>query len=197
MYKVYDLSMPLDRKTPVFPGDPEPEFSTTKVTIGMHLGTHIDAPYHMIPKGKKLSDFPTRTFVGSATVIDVRGQKQINPDLKAVRKNDIVFLLTGHSDKARSKDYFTKYPVLTPAAAKEVIRRKVKIIGIDSFTPDSPPYEIHKMLLKHDILIVENLVGLAPLAGRRFQCVIAPLNLQNTDAAPCRIFGILDIKIGK
>ena len=63
----------------------------------------------------------------------------------------------------------------------------VKIIGLDSFTPDKEPFETHKLLFTKNICIVENLVNLKQLVGKKFECTILPLKLANADGAPCRV----------
>ena len=98
---ILDLTMPIDEKTPNFPGDPiikikrhnvkEHGIGKTFLEIHTHISTHIDAPSHMIENGKTLSDFPINKFIGEAIVIDVRGQKNIEPKLSNVHEGDIVF----------------------------------------------------------------------------------------------------------
>ena len=63
---------------------------------------------------------------------------------------------------------------------------------MDSFTPDNEPYDVHKIFLKNDVLIVENLIDLNKLSGKRFQCFIMPMKITNADGAPCRIIAISD-----
>ena len=199
--KVIDLTMPIDEKTPNFPGDPilkikrhnvkEHTFGKTFLEIQTHISTHIDAPSHMIEDGKTLSDFPINKFVGDAIVIDVRGQENIEPNLSDVKEGDIVFFLTSHSDKAYEPDYFENNPVITEKTAQKLIEKRISIVGLDSFTPDNEPYNVHKIFLKNDVLIVENLIDLNKLSGKRFQCFIMPMKITNADGAPCRVIGIL------
>lgn len=199
---IIDLTMPIDEKTPVFPGDPKQEikkFATIKkngwnekrLTFNSHFSTHIDAPFHMIEDGKKLTDFPIETFIGDAIVIEARNKVKIEPDLSKVRKNDIVFFFTGHTDKAYTDEFFKNNPVISIRTSQELIKKKIKIVGLDSYSPDNEPFEVHKLLFKHDILIVENLVNLGKLNGKRFKCFILPLKIKNADGAPCRVIGIL------
>lgn len=200
---IIDLTMPIDNKTPNWPGDPEiiiKQASTVeKDGIGKktlqfhsHFSTHIDAPSHMIVKGKTLSDYSIDKFVGECIVLDVRGQKEIETDLSIVKENDIVFFFTGHSDKAYDPHYFKNNPVITEKTANELVKKKIKIVGLDSSTPDNEPYTLHKLFFKHDILIVENLVNLRNLAGKRFQCYILPLKIKDGDGAPCRVIGVTE-----
>lgn len=198
---ILDLTMPIDKRTPNFPGDPilkikrhtvkEHTYGKTFLEIHSHVGTHIDAPSHMIDGGKTMSDFPIDKFIGEAIVVDLRGRKSIEADLSLVKKGDIVFFLTSHSRKAYDGDYFEDNPVISEKTALELVKKGISIVGLDSFTPDNEPYAIHKIFLKKDILIVENLINLETLANKRFQCFIMPLKISGADGAPCRVAGVL------
>ncbi|MBI2419797.1 MAG: cyclase family protein, partial [Ignavibacteriales bacterium] len=64
------------------------------------MGTHIDAPAHMISGGKKLSEIPLEQLCGKAILIDARGEDKIDSSLlnqKAYGK--IVLVLTNWSQK--------------------------------------------------------------------------------------------------
>ena len=81
--KYIDLTHTFTASMPTYPGDPIPElkqiadfhnqgYTDWQVTTGMHVGTHIDAPLHMIPGGKRLSEMPIETFFGRGCLIDAR-----------------------------------------------------------------------------------------------------------------------------
>ena len=197
---LYDLTMPLSPKTPVFPGDPPLTIEGCdgsasdggiirhlKLSIITHTGTHIDAPFHMLKDGKTLDEFPLETFMGEVVIIDVRGQKILKPDLSNVHEGDAVFLCTDFSSDIERKDYFTNYPILTAEEAREFVAKKVRIVGFDAPSPDRDPYETHRLLLAHDILILENLVNLVPLCGKRVRYTALPLKIHKADGAPCRV----------
>ena len=195
---VYDLTLPINDRTPVFPGDPAAEivpfytiekdhWNIKKLTFPSHFGTHIDAPYHMFENGKKLTDFPMEKFTGEGTVIDVRGQKEIVDNLEKVHQGDIVFFYTQHIDNVYAKNFFSNNPVISVKTAQLLVKKKVKIVGIDSFSPDNEPFEVHRLLLSHEILIIENLVNLNKLIDKRFECYALPLKLENADGTPCRV----------
>ena len=184
--KIIDLTVKIDEKLPVYPGDPKPELkkiSTTeshgwnseKLVMSSHAGTHMDAPFHMIEKGKKLDEFPVDHFCGEGIVLD------INNDLSKIRENDIVLFCTGNAEAA----FLDKSTVL------KLIEKKVKIVGIDSPSPDAPPFDIHKMLFQNNILIVENLTNLEKLKGKRCTFFILPLKI-NASGAPCRAIAVLE-----
>ena len=199
--KVFDLSMDVDENTPVFPGDQKQEltqkafiekdgWNEKRLSFNSHFSTHIDAPLHMIDGGKSLSDFPVEYLTGEAICIDVHGQKTIESALEGVKANDIVFFYTGKTEQPL-ENLYEDYPVLSRQTAEKLVETKVKIVGLDSWGPDGEPFSIHKILLGRNILIVENLVNLAPLAGKRFECFILPLKIRGGDGAPCRVIARL------
>ena len=87
---IIDLTMNIDKNTPVYPGDtPFSEENTgiferdgynlTTLHMSNHFGTHIDAPLHMLDNGKRLDNYKTEDFIGLATLIDCR-EKSITED---------------------------------------------------------------------------------------------------------------------
>jgi kynurenine formamidase len=189
--EIIDLTMMINEDIPVFAGKPKPEikqvsnikengYSERKITITSHCSTHVDVPTHMIEGGKTLTDMPLERFIGEAIVVDA--QKSNSPDLSTVREGDIVFFYCGQREDAQ----------ISRESAEELISKNIKAVGIDSFSPDNEPFEIHKMFLGKEILIVENLVNLEKLLGRRFGCYILPLKIQDSDGAPCRVIAIVE-----
>ena len=85
--KVIDLTRPLVSGMPVFPGDPpvtiervrthdEDGFEVSRICMGSHSGTHLDAPRHFFPEGATLDEFPAGRFVGRGVIVDLR---QVQP----------------------------------------------------------------------------------------------------------------------
>jgi arylformamidase len=81
--KVVDLTRPLISGMPVFPGDPpvaiervrthdEDGFEVSRICLGSHSGTHLDAPRHFFPEGATLDEFPVGRFVGRGVIVDLR-----------------------------------------------------------------------------------------------------------------------------
>ena len=193
-----DLTLPINKNSPVLPGYPAvkiTQFATLRkngwnekqLVLTSHCSTHIDAPNHMLETGKTLSDYPIESFMGEAVIIDVLGQSEIKADVSEVNKNDIVFFFTGHNNHLHEKDYFKNNPVISQKTVLELIKKEIRILGIDSFSPDNEPYLIHKLLFEHDIRIVENLTHLDKINRKRFYCYIFPLNIKDADGAPCRV----------
>jgi len=182
--RIFDLTMEIDERAVAFPGEPAPEikqiatiardgWNEKRITINSHVSTHIDAPFHMLENGKKLDDFPLEQFLGKVVIID---GNDFDSQLSLVKGGDIVFI---HSDKEISE-----------RQAEMLIEKGIKLIGVDSCSPDSEPFNVHRLFFRHDILIVENLTNLERLVEKRLECIILPLKIKDADGAPCRVIAI-------
>jgi arylformamidase len=201
--RIVDLTMTVGPRTPVLQYDPKPEFkqcafaekdgwNSHTLYFHTHLGTHVDAPWHMLPDGKRISDYAIDRFVGEAVLVDVRGQKELDADLKDVEAGDIIVLWTGQTKFIGSPEYFNASPPVTMNLAKKIAEKKAGLVAIDAYSVDPPPSTIHKYFLSRDILIVENLINLDQIKKNRFKVVILPLKLDNLDGAPCRAIAQID-----
>jgi len=196
-----DLSHPIETGMPVYPGDPGTELKRIKqfamdgysdylLSTNMHAGTHIDGPMHLTERVSYMSDFPLDCFIGEGCLLDVSGEKVIGykPAYEdALELNQIVILYTGHSDNYGKPHYFTEYPEMTMDFAKLLVRKKVKMIGLDTPSPDYEPYDIHRYLLQHNIFIIENLTNVDRLLGSKaFEIIALPLRMK-ADSSSARV----------
>lgn len=215
--KYIDLTLPVSTSIPVFPGDPAASIkpylthekdgcSVTQFNFPSHWATHIDAPYHMLPNGKKLDQFPVEKFIGQGVVIDAQGKKKIHSDILkdiVIEKGSILLVYTGYSSqlsvvssqkknsiqntkykipdtKSFAQQYFQNSPYLTQDFAQVMVERRVKIVGMDFPNPDqfdSHDFPVHKLLLGHDILIIENLTNLQTVVNKRFTVYALPMKV--------------------
>lgn len=201
--QIIDLTMTIDDNTLLFPGNgrvkikqlatvEEEGCSEKELIMQSHCSTHIDAPAHMLSNGKTLDSYPMEKFVGKGIVIDVRGQIEIKANLNQVTEGEVVLFFTGWCSNANTKEYFSNNPVLSRETAEELVEKKVKLVGIDSFTTDNLPCEIHKLFFRHDILIVENLMNLDKILGKKFRFYVMPLKIKGSDGAPCRVIAEME-----
>lgn len=195
-----DLTHTLKKDMPVFPGDKplklkeiatfkKDGYSEFQICCGMHVGTHLDAPYHMLKDGRKLSQYPVDHFFGPGIMLDARGKKIIDSTVlngKKLEKGRIALIYTGFEGKYGKREYYENYPEIDLNLAKIIAKSKVKIIGLDCPSPDRHPYEIHKILLGKNILIIENLTNLEKLLGKNFNIIALPAKFE-TEAAPVRV----------
>lgn len=197
--QLIDLSVPISESMPVYPGDPatkiEPAgkiekdgFEAHYFSLFNHAGTHIDAPSHMLLNGKTLDQFPLETFVGRGVYIKVQNKLFDIQTIKqvAIQEGDIVLFHTGMSDRYTEKDYFEEYPAFPEELASYLVAKKVKMVGVDTCSVDHDQFIAHKMLLQHDILILENLTNLAVLEDKQFTLWAFPLKVAS-DGSPVRV----------
>jgi kynurenine formamidase len=196
--KYIDLTHTFTSKMPVYPGDPFSQLEKQDkdgivdhiIKTGMHVGTHMDAPAHMLEQGKLLSDFEPENFFGPGVLVEVFNKNQIGRESligHKVKAGDVVIFSTGYYKKFRDLEYYTKYPAMTLDLAKELVKVGVKIVAFDTPSPDYEPYEIHKLLFEHNILIIENLTNLEELLdAEKFEIIALPAKFQ-TEAAPVRV----------
>lgn len=68
---------------------------------------------------------------------------------------------------------------------------KLKALGFDSISVDKITDEAlpnHKVLLKKEILIIENMTNLDKLVSKKFELNCIPLKIENSDGSPIRAF---------
>lgn len=218
-----DLTHTLRSGMPVYPGDSVPEitratsvetdgFTHYDLRTGVHAGTHMDGPAHMVVGGRKLCDFPPERFITPAKLLGLdapfgkggRGDFQITrTDCEEIdlQPGDALLIRSGFSETFDDPAYFTDYPVLTEDAARYLVEKRIGILGIDWPSPDREPFAVHRILLGAEILIIENLTNLEELAkhvslfprgstakpgGSSFTLHALPMKL-DTDSAPCRV----------
>lgn len=193
-----DLTVDLNEKTPIYPGDPETKISPAGVmeqsgyrdhyiSVGTHVGTHMDAPSHMIADGKNLDEFPIDKFSGRGVYVRVNDTFNLEEIRKLdIREGDIVLFHTGMSDKYHDPSYYESYPGIPEEIASYLVEKKVKIVGVDMCSVDHPPFAVHKILLGGETLIIENLTNLGMLEGKEFKVYAFPIKLQ-IDGAPVRV----------
>jgi len=199
--KYVDLTHEFVDNMPVYFGDPPTSlkqittiakngYTDHQLTTVMHVGTHMDAPLHMIENGAYMSDIPLDQFAGPGIFIDARGKKVIDIEMfpKKIPQGSIVLVYTGMEQKYGSEEYATEYPAITEAFARGVVAAGAKILGFDILNPDkSEEYPIHKILLSKPVLIIENLMNLKALVEvQSFEVFAFPMKL-HAEAAPVRV----------
>lgn len=193
MTKYIDLSYEIEHQMAVYPGDDELKlyrhrflnrdyYNDTKLETGMHVGTHIDAPSHLLNKDRFICDYPVEKFIGNGCLLDVRNEEIIklkDEYLDKVQEGDIVLLYTGYDEFFGTDKYFENHPIVDEKLAQFFVDRGVKLMGIDMPSPDQYPFKVHHKLLENDILIIENLRNLKKLEGvKRFEVMAFPLNIR-------------------
>ena len=187
--KIYDISQEVF-SCHVYPGDPAPVRTTilstaagdvcnlTAFSMCAHNGTHIDAPFHFLGDGKTVDQMDLSAFVGACFLARHDG------DVTAADAEAILVKAKG-ADRILIGGKIT----VTAEAAAVFAAHKIKLIGNEGQTigPEDGPMEVHLILLKQGIVLLEGIVLEGIPEGRYFLSA-APLNLGGTDDAPCRAY---------
>ena len=209
-----DLTLEISNKLPSFPGSPRPQFiswadkksdgyNLELIFLSSHSGTHLDAPYHFVEKGFSIDKIPLNRLITNAVVCRVK--KDPNEPITQrdivdfetrngmIYPNMAVVFETEWSKNIAKKDYFTKNPGLSAAAARYLLKKKVWLVGIDSPSIDmgkDSKFPVHHILLKGEVLILENLCNLSKIPRPYFKLIVFPLKLRGATGSPVRAVAI-------
>jgi len=201
--RVIDISVPNGPGQHVYPGDPAPRVERAKqiargdvcnvslLTMGSHTGTHVDAPYHFIDGGPRLGEVSLDRMVGEAVVLDLRGRPAVDGAALAgapIRSGDIVLCLTDNSARWGAADFQRDFTYLTLDAARLLVERDVRAVGIDYLSIEqfgSQAFPVHLELLGAGVFIIEGL-DLGNVEPGRYTLVCLPLKFPELDGAPAR-----------
>jgi kynurenine formamidase len=210
LLRVVDLTHVVEPGMPVYPGTEGPRFEAANtlerdgfverlVSFYSHTGTHVDAPAHLLPGGRRLDDYPAEAFVGPALVIPVQGARvsveDLRPHQDRLQHSRFLLLHTGWDRFWGKSQYFAGFPVLEPEAARWLAgQTELAGVGVDAISVDpvgETSLPVHRLLLARGQIIIENLTGLDRLGGGEVEVCCLPLKLAAADGAPARVVAIL------
>jgi arylformamidase len=146
--------------------------------MSAHLGTHVDAPAHVVAGGLSAGALPLDVFVGPARVVDLPGRGEIGLDglpRRALGAARVIFKTRGHS-------------FLAPLAAVRLAERGARLVGTDAASIDPADAEdlpVHRALLSRGIFVLEGL-DLSRVEPGDYRLIALPLKLTDLDASPVR-----------
>jgi arylformamidase len=202
---IHDISLPISESLVVWPGDPaiqitQPshldrgdEATVSRLDMGAHTGTHIDAPAHFVPGGAGIDSLDLDLLVGPALVVHAVECDVLSADvlkgLSIPAGTERVLFRTHNSERwARGEtEFWTDYVGITDDGARWLIERGVRLVGIDylSVAPFDELVPPHRTLLGAGLIIVEGL-DLSKIAPATYQLVCLPLRIVGGDGAPAR-----------
>lgn len=180
----------------------------SKLEIESHTGTHADAFFHMLAKGRTIDKIELGKFIGECVVLDFSNKKdkiamqdfndilsnknkpmknkKNNNKLKniEIKKNDIILL------KTRTKpmeNFDFNFAYLEKSGAEFLANKKVKCVGIDNLGIErsQPNHDTHKKLFEKSIPIIEGL-ELSKIKQGRYYFIGLPLKIKDGDGSPIR-----------
>lgn len=206
---IYDVSVPISNRTPVYPGDPAPQIraakalargdaaNLTELQFSAHTATHVDAPAHFIEGAETVDELPLDVLIGETRVIEI--PSDANAITGAHISADVLQGATRvlfktrnsafwHTDPHRFRDDFT---YLDADAARALVAAGVRLVGIDYLSVEAmntTDFPTHRVLLSHGVVIIEGL-DLSRVVAGRYELICLPLRLAEAtgDGAPARV----------
>jgi len=199
-----DISVPVRNGMVHWPGDPPFHIeraldqekgdvaTVSKMVLGVHTGTHMDAPLHFIRNARSIDTMPLDATMGRARVIEIQDPKSIRREellRHAISAGERILFKTVNSDHAWDSDAFDEnFVFIAQDGARYLAEQRVLCVGVDylsvgGFREDGP--ETHHALLEAGIWIIEglNLKGIAP---GEYELACLPLKLVGSEGAPAR-----------
>jgi len=200
--KIIDISWPLTEDTVGYKNHKKIEFKdlskfdqanirATRMRIGAHDGTHVDAPAHFIKEGKTIDQFPVTATMGEAVVLEMShvGEVISGDDLAKheIKEGQIVLLKTTNSALSHFGEFNKGFVYLDASGAHYLVEKKVKAVGIDylGIERNQKGHGTHIELFRNNVMIIEGLRLAAVQAGEYFLCCL-PIDVIGLASAPAR-----------
>jgi len=206
--------VPISELMPVWPGHPRVQIdqvssiaggdgsNLTRLSLGCHTGTHVDAPQHFVDGGVTVDKLPLELLMGPAFVAELdrlEGNIIQVYDLASLhfpRDTERLLLKTSNSYywEDRLTEFEPGYAHLSYKAAQWLVKRGIRLVGVDYMSVDafdSSRHQSHRTLLGAGVVIVEGL-NLSRVPGGHCRLVCLPLKIEGGDGAPARVLLIRD-----
>lgn len=206
--KFVDLSWPITKDTPIYPGDPEPSvtvattienegYNLSEVVVGTQTGSHVDAPYHFSNEGATIDQMGLDFFFGEAVVVrvtDKKSEEEITMADMIPYENQItagkIVLFNTNWYKNLGKDIFFEHPYVSKEVAEYLVKKGIRFICIDTINADKTggtEFPVHDLFSEKCLMIGENMANFDKIDFENPVIASFPLNIVGTDGAPVRI----------
>ena len=205
--KLYDVSVTVQEGMPVSPRDPDVTLwlvrsiargnnaNVTRIDMGAHTGTHIDAPFHFDPDGCGVDQLPLGVLVGPCRVFDlttipghIDRAALARCDLRGVTRA-LFKTRNSHRWACGERKFDQNFVAVTADGATELVARGVKLVGVDYLSVEpsgSKEHPVHHILLRANVVIIETL-DLHDVPAGDYELIALPLKLCGADGAPARV----------
>ena len=212
--KIHDITLTISDSLVTYPGDPgiqitrvhtigkDSNSNLTKLDMGAHTGTHVDAPVHFIDGAPASESLDLQILVGPAIVIDATKEERISA--KSLENFEIpdgterVLFRTRNSElwKSAPDKFSTDFVGITKDGAEWLVKKKVKLVGIDylSIAPFHEGGPTHRVLLEAGVIPIEGL-DLSGIAPGPYFLICLPLKIKGSDGAPARAVLVEDLRM--
>lgn len=204
--QIFDVSIPIKEGMTIYPNNPVVKISSaqknpadssnvSKIEMGSHTGTHLDAPKHVFENGEGFEAYNLSQFIGPAKVFDF---SYLNPSesvkisdfekaTQEIQAGDRILLKTSNSERGY-KEFYADFVYLDGDCAKWLADKGVSLVGIDYLSikqKGSPDNRPHTELLSKNIAILEG-INLKEISMGEYVLYAPPLKFEDIDGSPTR-----------
>jgi arylformamidase len=207
MTKIYDVSLTIKSDIVTWPGDSGVTlektsqiengdvYNNSRMTLGVHTGTHVDAPRHFVADGQTVETLDLNVLTGPVQVVHLPDTiTEITAELLAGLAispgTERLFFRT------RNSHYWDEAPTLfqmdfvaiLPDAAEALVKMGIRLVGVDylSVAPFHNTIPTHQILLQAGMILVEGL-NLGAVSEGLYMLYCLPMKLGGSDGAPARV----------
>lgn len=219
MPTIIDLTTPLGPEVSIVPGHPPVKYemihtheehhrTNAVLSFSIHVGTHIDPPYHFVKDGWTIDEVPLERLMGKAHVLRLKGrilpgepvtiQHFLDAGLTQEKLKDcFVIFYSGWSEQAfGGDDYYRKGHYIATELAKWLVEAGIKAVALDhppdessnndSFNGTEAP--VHRTFLGNNVCIIENITNLAAITKDVVDFYAIPIKIDKGCGGPARVF---------
>ena len=201
-----DLSLTLKSGMLHWPGDPPvlvervhdmdkgDRLNLSRMVLGVHSGTHLDAPLHFITGAPGIDRVPLDLLIGEARVVEIGAavsvkEKDLAPH--GIERGERILLRTGNSTRhLLHKEAFDEtFVYLEEEAARFLAARGIRVLGVDYLSVggyQKNGADVHRVLLEAGVAVIEGL-DLAEVSAARYDMICLPMKILESDGAPARV----------
>jgi len=205
--KIIDVSLPITNQLPVWPGDPAihnhrvaqikqgAECNITQLSLGAHVGTHMDAPCHFLDGREGIESLRLEDLIGPCYVVElpsdvmvINGEVLEMANIPSGAKRLLFKTRNSMFWDEKPTVFHTDFTAFEPDAARLLVDRGIHLLGIDylSIAPYQRAAETHRILLGGGVSIVEGL-DLRQVTAGYYSILCLPLKLVGSDGSPTRV----------
>ena len=205
--KYYDVTVLVSEEMAIWPGNPEVSLEKVKslkkgdssnlthLKMGVHSGTHIDAPNHFEPEGIGTDQLPVDVLMGRCRVLDLTDVKESidRSKLSRLNLNGVTRLLFKTTNSRwwdqNDRQFHSDFIHLAEDGAHFLVDHGIRLVGIDYLSIEkykSPDHATHHVLLRSNVIVIEGL-NLSGVSQGDYELAALPVKLEGADGAPTRV----------
>jgi len=206
-----ETDVPVERRT--IATTQEQGFYAQAWSFGEHSATHVDAPGHFDPDGRRVTALRPSELIAPAAVIDISARARRNADAAVtvadlrryerrhgrIARNAIVLMYSGWERRIGDANAFRNpdaggtyhFPGFSPEAAEWLLdHRRGRALGVDTLSLDpgaSKDFAVHTRWLGANRFGIENVANLRRIPPAGAQVIVGVVPWQDGSGGPARV----------